>query len=71
MKLAADPTVSTLKELGYASKVAFPKQKLDVLRTPIDLTTCLQRMVRRFVWTRRQKKGRHAKVPSLEKAKLC
>ncbi len=32
-KLATDLGVPTLKELGYASKVAFQEQKLAVLRT--------------------------------------
>ncbi len=32
-KLATELGVSTLKELGYASKVAFQEQKLEVLRT--------------------------------------
>ena len=32
-KLATDLGVPTLKELGYASKVAFQEQKLEVLRT--------------------------------------
>jgi transposase len=33
MKLATELGVPTLKELGYASKVAFREQKLEVLRT--------------------------------------
>jgi hypothetical protein len=32
-KLATELGVSTLQELGYASKVAFQEQKLEVLRT--------------------------------------
>jgi hypothetical protein len=33
LKLATELGVPTLKELGYASKVAFREQKLEVLRT--------------------------------------
>ena len=33
MKLATELGVGTLRELGYASKIAFQEQKLEVLRT--------------------------------------
>ena len=32
-KLATDLGLPTLQELGYASKIAFQEQKLEVLRT--------------------------------------
>ena len=32
-KLATELGVPTLKELGYASKLAFQEQKLEILRT--------------------------------------